>query len=272
MGRLAKNKVAMAGLIILCFFVVIAVLAPWISPYSYTEMDIDHVFEGPSLNHWFGTDNLGRDILSRLMYGTRYSLSLGIVSVVLSQMCGLVIGCIAGYYGGTLEDVIMRILDVIQSIPGTLLTITIATVFGSGFFNTILALAISHIPGSARNMRALVLMVRKNEYLEAAEACNCGDFRKILTHIVPNCLSYIIISMTMATAYTILQAASLSYIGLGVQPPTPEWGAMLTGARNYLRDYSYMLIFPGLCIGTSVLSLNLLGDGLRDAMDPKLKK
>ena len=272
MKRLSKNHLAVLGLIILCVILFCAVFAPLIAPYSYTEMDAAHTFEGPTAAHWFGTDNLGRDILSRLLYGARYSLSLALISVLLSQCCGIVIGSIAGFYGGVLEDVIMRIIDVIQSIPGTLLTITIATVFGSGFLNTILALSISHIPGSARNVRALVLSVRKNEYLEAAEACNCSDARKIATHIIPNILSYIIVSMTTATAYTILMAASLSYIGLGVQPPTPEWGAMLTGARDYMRDYPYMLVFPGLCIAFTVLSLNLLGDGLRDAMDPKLKK
>ena len=270
--RLRKNKVAMLGGIILAIIVIAAVLAPVIAPYSYEAMDTGHTLEGPSASHLCGTDNLGRDIFSRLLYGARYSLALGFVSVIVSQFFGVILGSVVGYYGGLFEDVVMRILDVIQSIPGTLLTITVATVFGSGFGNTILALAISHIPGSARSTRALVLSVRKNEYLEAAEACNCSDARKIVTHIIPNILSYMIVTMTTATAYTILQASSLSYIGLGVQPPKPEWGALLTSARDYMRDYTYMLIAPCICIALTVLSLNLLGDGLRDAMDPKMKK
>ena len=270
--RLRKNKVAMLGGIILAIIVIAAVLAPVIAPYSYEAMDTGHTLEGPSASHLCGTDNLGRDIFSRLLYGARYSLALGFVSVIVSQFFGVILGSVVGYYGGLFEDVVMRILDVIQSIPGTLLTITVATVFGSGFGNTILALAISHIPGSARSTRALVLSVRKNEYLEAAEACNCSDARKIVTHIIPNILSYMIVTMTTATAYTILQATSLSYIGLGVQPPKPEWGALLTSARDYMRDYTYMLIAPCICIALTVLSLNLLGDGLRDAMDPMMKK
>ena len=270
--RLRKNKVAMLGGIILAIIVIAAVLAPVIAPYSYEAMDTGHTLEGPSASHLCGTDNLGRDIFSRLLYGARYSLALGFVSVIVSQFFGVILGSVVGYYGGLFEDVVMRILDVIQSIPGTLLTITVATVFGSGFGNTILALAISHIPGSARSTRALVLSVRKNEYLEAAEACNCSDARKIVTHIIPNILSYMIVTMTTATAYTILQATSLSYIGLGVQPPKPEWGALLTSARDYMRDYTYMLIAPCICIALTVLSLNLLGDGLRDALDPKMKK
>lgn len=270
--RLSGNKLAVFGGIILILILLSAIFAPLLAPYSYDSMDGAHILEGPSKLHWFGTDNLGRDIFTRVLYGGRYSLALGFVSVIVSQFFGIIIGSIVGYHGGTIENVVMRILDIIQSVPGTLLTITVATVFGSGFANTILALAISHIPGSARNTRALVLSVRKNEYLEAADACNCSTARKIATHILPNIVSYMIVSFITATAYTILQAASLSYIGLGVQPPTPEWGALLTNARDYMRDYTYMMIFPCIFIALTVLSLNLLGDGLRDAMDPKMKK
>lgn len=270
--RLCKNKLAVAGGIIVTLIVLAAVFAPLIAPYGYEEMDYENILSGPSAQHWCGTDNLGRDIFTRLLYGARYSLALGFISVIFSQFFGIIIGSIVGYYGGILEDIVMRILDVLQSIPGTLFTITVATVFGTGFFNTVLALGISHIPGSARTTRALVLSVRKSDYLEAAEACNCSDLRKIATHILPNILSYMIVGWTTAIAYTILQAASLSYIGLGVQPPQPEWGALLTGARSYMRDYTYMLIAPCVCIAVTVLSLNLLGDGLRDALDPKMKR
>ena len=270
--RLARNKLAMAGGIIMVVIILAAIFAPWLTPYTYEEMDVLHILEGPSKAHICGTDIFGRDLFTRLLYGARYSLALGFVSVFVSQFFGIIIGSTVGFYGGQLENVVMRILDVIQSIPGTLLTITVATVFGSGFMNTVLALAISHIPGSSRTTRALVLSVRKNEYLEAAEACNCSDARKIFSHILPNIISFMIVSFATATAYTILQAASLSYIGLGAQPPTPEWGALLTGARDYVRDYTYLLMFPCICIALTVLSLNLLGDGLRDAMDPKMKK
>ena len=270
--RMARNKLAMAGGMILVIIILTAIFAPWLTSYTYEEMDVTHILEGPSKAHICGTDIFGRDLFTRLLYGARYSLALGFVSVFVSQFFGIIIGSTVGFYGGRLENVVMRILDVIQSIPGTLLTITVATVFGSGFMNTVLALAVSHIPGSSRTTRALVLSARKNEYLEAAEACNCSDARKIFSHILPNIISYMIVSFATATAYTILQAASLSYIGLGVQPPTPEWGALLTGARDYVRDYTYLLVFPCICIALTVLSLNLLGDGLRDAMDPKMKK
>ena len=270
--RLSKNKLAMAGGMILLLIILAAIFAPILTPYTYEQMDGTHILEGPSRAHICGTDLFGRDMFTRLLYGARYSLALGFISVLVSQFFGVIIGSVVGYYGGTLENVVMRVLDVIQSIPGTLLTITVATVFGNGFGNTVLALAISHIPGSSRTTRALVLSVRKNEYLEAAEACNCSDGRKIFSHILPNIFSYMIVSFATATAYTILQAASLSYVGLGVQPPTPEWGALLTGARDYVRDYTYLLIFPCICIALTVLSLNLLGDGLRDALDPKMKK
>ena len=256
--RLARNKLAMAGGIIMVVIILAAIFAPWLTPYTYEEMDALHILEGPSKAHICGTDIFGRDLFTRLLYGARYSLALGFASVFVSQFFGIIIGSTVGFYGGQLENVVMRILDVIQSIPGTL--------------NTVLALAISHIPGSSRTTRALVLSVRKNEYLEAAEACNCSDARKIFSHILPNIISFMIVSFATATAYTILQAASLSYIGLGVQPPTPEWGALLTGARDYVRDYTYLLVFPCICIALTVLSLNLLGDGLRDAMDPKMKK
>ena len=272
MRRLARNKLSVAGLILFSIIMLIALLAPWIAPYPYAEMNSHRVLEGPSADHWLGTDHLGRDVLSRLMIGARYSLTLGILSVLGANVIGILIGALAGFYGGIREEVIMRILDIVQSIPNTLLTITVATVFGAGFMNTILALSVAFMPNVARGVRSVVISIRNNEYLEAAEASNCSTARKILTHILPNSMSYIIVNFTMMTAFAILLATSLSFIGLGVQPPTPEWGAMLIGARNHIRDHAYLLIFPGICIGLTVLSLNLLGDGLRDAMDPKLRK
>lgn len=271
MGRLLKNKTAMFGLAVFLILIASAILAPWIAPYGYAEMDLKSAFQGPSAAHWFGTDDLGRDIFSRILYGGRYSLTIGIISVGFALVVGIIIGTIAGYYGGMVDNLIMRFLDIFQSIPGIILTIAISAALGSGFDKTILALSISRIPGFARVLRASIMRVRDQEYLEAAESIRCGQFRIIMKYVLPNAWAPLIVEATMGVANTVLTAASLSYIGLGVQPPTPEWGAMLSGAKTYIRDYSYMLTFPGLFIALTVLCLNMLGDGLRDALDPKLK-
>lgn len=271
MRRLAKNKTAMAGIIIVLILIVLAILAPCIIPYDYTAQNIAEAYQGPSAAHWFGTDDLGRDIFSRIIYGGRYSLRLGIMTVALAVVVGMFIGAIAGFFGGMVDMLIMRFLDIISSIPGMLLSIVVAAVLGSGFNNTIIALAIGGITGYARMLRAQILSERGKEYLEAAEATNCSNARIIIRHLLPNTLSPLIVNATMQCANTLLAAAALSYIGLGVQPPEPEWGAMLSAARDYVRTYPHMLIFPGLFIMIVVICLNMFGDGLRDALDPKLK-
>lgn len=271
--RLSSNRAAMAGLVIFVLLILIAVFAPWIAPYEVTEMDFSRKFATPSLAHPFGCDELGYDIFSRLLVGSRYSLTIGIGSVALSVVFGLVLGSIAGFCGGQIDNVIMRLLDIFSSIPGMLMAIIISAVLGTGFFNCILAISVSTMPQYVRILRASIMSIRNMDYLEAASSLyNCSKLRIVVRHILPNSLSSLIVTATMGVASSILMAAGLSYVGLGVQPPTPEWGAMLSGARNYLRDYPHMVIFPGLVIAVTVLCLNMLGDGLRDALDPKLKK
>lgn len=272
MKQMRKNKMAMLGLIIFLIELILLVLAPVIIPYDYTAMDIMAIQQGPSAQHWFGTDELGRDILSRILYGGRYSVTMGLISVAISTTVGMSIGAIAGYFGGQVDNVIMRVLDVIQSLPAMLLTIVISAALGSGYFNTILALSVNGLPASARMLRAQMMKVRDSEYIEAAVSINCSRFRIITSHLIPNSLSANIVQATMAVANMIVMAASLSFIGLGVQPPTPEWGAMLSGARQFIRQCPHMVIAPGMAIAITILALNLLGDGLRDALDPKLKR
>lgn len=269
--RLRRNKSAMVGLYIIIFLVVVAIISPWITPYRYDQTNLKNTFSPPSWEHPFGTDDLGRDILSRIMYGGRYSLRIGIIAVGAAAIAGIIIGSIAGYFGGWVDLVLMRLLDIIQAVPGLVLSIAVSAVLGAGFSNCILALAIGLVAGYARLIRASILNVRKMEYLEAAVLINASNFRIIVKHILPNAISPLIVSATMGVATAILVAASLSFIGLGVQPPTPEWGAMLSAGRNYIRQYPHLVIFPGITIMVAVLSLNMLGDGLRDALDPKLK-
>lgn len=271
MKQLSKNKLAMVGLIILLLEVVLAILAPLIIPYDYAAMDMTACFAKPSMQHFFGCDDMGRDIFSRVLYGSRFSITIGIVAVLISNAIGMTIGSIAGYFGGQVDNVIMRFLDIIQAIPGMLLMIVISAVLGPGFGNTIIAMSVGGIPGSARMLRGQMLRERGNEYIEAAQSINCSKFRIVLSHLIPNCLSPSIVQATMGVAQTITMAAGLSFIGLGVQPPIPEWGAMLSAARQFMRQAPHLIIFPGLAIAVTVLALNLLGDGLRDALDPKLK-
>lgn len=269
--RLRKNKTAMAGLVILILMLLIAVLAPIIAPYDYTETDLFATFGTPSLKHPFGTDELGRDILSRLMVGSRYSLEIGFIAVAISSVIGIALGSICGYFGGKVDSIIMRLMDVFQALPSLVMAIAICAVLGPGVRNCIISIAISGIPGYVRMARASVLNIRKMEYLEAATAINCSTSTIIIKHILPNALAPLIVQMTMGVANGILSASSLSFIGLGVQPPMPEWGAMLSAGRNYIRNYPHMVMFPGITIMLCILSLNMLGDGLRDALDPKLK-
>lgn len=271
MRRLAKNKLAVAGLIILFLMILMAVLSPIISPYPFEETDLYNTFDTPSAAHLFGTDELGRDILSRLMVGTKFSLRIGLLSVLYSSVIGIALGCVSGYYGGMVDGLLMRVMDVFSAIPALVLAIAICAVLGPGVNNCIISIAISGVPSFVRMARASVLNVRRMEYLEAATAINCNTAQIIVKHILPNILAPLIVLMTMSVANNILTASQLSFIGLGVQPPDPEWGAMLSNGRNYIRNYPHMVIFPGITIMLAVLSLNMVGDGLRDALDPKLK-
>lgn len=271
MKQLSRNKMAVIGLIILLVEIVLAILAPYIAPYDYTQMDIMNMFAPPSKAHLFGCDDLGRDIFSRILIGARYSLSCGILATLIGVVIGMAIGAVAGFFGGKVDNIVMRILDVIQAIPGMVMMIVMSAVLGPGFVNTIIAMAFGTIPGMARMLRAQMLKVRENEYIEASVSINCSKFRIIMDHLIPNCMSPMIVQATMGVAQTITTASGLSFIGLGVQPPIPEWGAMLSGARQFIRQAPHLVIFPGLAIAVTVLALNMMGDGLRDALDPKLK-
>ena len=237
MKRLSKNKLAMAGFVIILILFLLAILSSWIMPYNYDEMNMAERFAGPSLKHLCGTDEMGRDIFSRLLYGARASLSLGFLATIISTVIGMAIGSVVGYFGGMADTVIMRLVDILQAIPGILLAIAISACLGSGFMNTVIALSIGGIPMTVRLLRGSIMGVRKMEYLEAAQTINCSVPRLIIKHILPNSISPIIVSVTMGIGNTILMAASLSYIGLGVQPPTPEWGAMLSAARKIGRAH-----------------------------------
>lgn len=271
MRRLRKNKTAMVGLTIFLILLFLAAIAPWIMPYDYEAIDLQNRFSGPTAQHWFGCDEFGRDIFSRLLYGGRYSLTVGMLATGGALIVGVIMGSLAGFFGGWVDTALMRFLDIFQSIPGTLFTICVAAALGTGFDKTILALAITRSPGMARTLRASIMKTRNEEYVEAARATGCSTFRIITRYVLPNSFSPLLVQTTMGVAQTMLTTASLSYIGLGIQPPTPEWGAMLSGAKNFIRDYPHMLLFPGLFIAITVLGLNMFGDGLRDALDPKLK-
>lgn len=269
--RLKRNKAAMIGLIILTALIFCAIFASFIAPYGYDDQDLKRRFLSPSLNFPMGTDSYGRDVLSRIIYGSRISLMVGLVSVTISAAAGIFLGAVAGFYGRAVDNIIMRTVDILLAIPSILLAISIAAALGSGLRNMMLAIAIGAIPNYCRIVRASILSVKDQEYVEAARAIGAGDGRIILKHILPNCLAPIIVQATLGVASAILSAASLSFIGLGVQPPAPEWGAMLSAGRDYIRDYWWIVTFPGVAIMITIFALNLFGDGLRDALDPRLK-
>ncbi len=269
--RLKKNRLAIFGLCVLLLIILLALTADIISPYPYDYQDYSAAKEFPSFKHLFGTDNYGRDILSRVIYGARISLQIGFISLSTGALAGCILGAIAGYFGGAFDTVIMRFTDILMSIPKTILAIAIATTLGPGLTNAMIAVSISSIPNFARVVRASTLTVKDQEFVEAAVSIGAGNFRIIFRHIFPNILAPIIVQATLGVGTAIILAASLSFLGLGIEPPTPEWGAMLSAARAFIRDEWYMVMFPGLAIMLTVLGLNLFGDGLRDALDPKLK-
>lgn len=270
--RLMKDKVAVAGLCVMLLLIAVSVFAPLLAPYDQYAMDLSAMKQGPSSTHWFGTDSMGRDIFSRILYGGRYSLALGFMGSIFTALIGTILGTIIGYIGGAFDNLCMRICDIWQAIPGQLLAIVISTALGPGFSNTILAMSVGGVPMSIRSTRAMCLKERQMEYLEAAQSYNCSKAKIMFKHMLPNIISPTIVGTTMSVGGTIMGAAGLSFIGLGIQPPTPEWGAMLSDARSLALLYPYMMVFPGLMIAITVLAINLFGDGLRDAMDPKLKR
>lgn len=269
--RTVKSPSSKLGAVLLGLMILAVIIGPYLSPYDISAYDLLNGKALPSLEHPFGTDALGRDILMRILYGGRYSLALGILTSLLGSVVGVVIGSIAGYFGGLTETVVMRIMDIWSAIPGMLLCLLISASLGNGFGNTILALAVGGVPGGVRMQRAQILRERGKEYLEAAESINCPKSKIMFKHLLPNVVSPTIVTATMTIGQTITMAATLSYIGLGVQPPTPEWGAMLAEGKPDILYYPHIIAFPGLFIAITVLAINLLGDGLRDALDPKLR-
>ncbi|MBE6013331.1 ABC transporter permease [Anaeropeptidivorans aminofermentans] len=271
--RLKKNKTAILGLIVFLLLILMALLAPVLYDYDtqVIKQNIPTRLMPPNAAHPFGTDEMGRDIMARVVYGSRMSLFIGFAAVSVSLLVGGFLGAISGYYGGTLDNVIMRFMDILLAIPGTLLAITIVAALGPSIFNLIIALSVSYIPNFARVVRGPVLTVRDVEFVEAAKAIGAKTRTIIFSHVLPNSMAPVIVQTTLNVASVILTIAGLSFLGLGIQPPMPEWGAMLSSGRTYIRDQSYMTLFPGLAIMLTILSLNLLGDGLRDALDPRLK-
>lgn len=271
--RLKRNKPAMVGLAILTILILLAVFAGVIADYDTVviKQNLPERLQGPSAKHILGTDEFGRDIFARLIHGARVSLRVGIIAVGIAIAIGGTLGAIAGYYGGVLDNVIMRIMDVFLAVPSILLSISIVSALGPDLINLMISIGISSVPSYARIVRASVLSIRDQEFVEAAKAIGANDTRIIMKHIIPNALAPVIVQATLGVAGAILSTAGLSFIGLGIQPPAPEWGAMLAGGRQYLRYAWHVTAFPGIAIMLTILSLNLLGDGLRDALDPRLK-
>lgn len=269
-----KNKGAMFGLFLLATIILITIVSSFVWDYDtdITGMNSPERLMKPCAEHIFGTDHMGRDVLARVCYGARYSLLIGFAAVMVSLVFGVSIGTVAGYYGGKVEAVIMRIVELFLMIPGILMTIIFVAVFGPSLTNLILALGMSTIPHFARNARASVLSVRDSEYIEAARAVGTSDIRIMFTHVIPNAFSPSLVQATTRIASVIIDAAAFSFIGLGVPAPTPEWGAMLSDARQYLREYPNLTIAPGFAIMLTVLAVNLIGDGIRDALDPKSRR
>ncbi|MCD8013734.1 MAG: ABC transporter permease [Lachnospiraceae bacterium] len=270
--RYRKNRTAVIGLIILCFIVGIALFADLIVPYSkcVEQVGADRL-QWPSLKHLFGTDELGRDLFARVVHGSRYSLSIGVCTSLMALVIGAVLGASAGYFGGMVDNIICRIIDVFMCVPPILLSLAVVAALGSSMRNLIIAITISCIPGNVRLIRSVVLTVAEQDYVEVARSYGASNARIIFRYVLPNAMGPIIVNTTMAISDMILSAAGLSFIGMGIQPPSPEWGALLSAAQTYIFSSPYMLVFPGIFIMLSSLSFNLVGDGLTDALDPKLK-
>ena len=277
--RFKKNKMAIISLVFLLLLALTGVstlIIDWVTDDKIYDslvisQDLSQRFVPPSSEHVLGLDEFGRDILLRILWGTRYSLFMSVAAVLAAGILGTVIGAVAGYYGGKVDNVIMRFMDVVLSLPYMLLAIAIVAALGPGLVNVLISIAIGYVPEFARITRASVMTIREREFVEAAKAVGATDRNIIFSQILPNAMAPLIVEVTMAIAGAILSIAVLSFLGLGIQPPLPEWGAMLTNARGYIRDAWHITVFPGLVILITILALNIIGDGLRDALDPKLK-
>lgn len=266
-----KNKIAVVGMCIVLFFIFLAIFAPLLAKEGINDQVMTDRLQPPSSEHWLGTDDFGRDILSRIIYGARISLWVGFSSVVGSVIVGSILGIIAGYYGRWIDTIISRFFDIMLAFPSILLAIAIVAVLGPSLQNALIAIAIINVPNFGRLIRSRVLSIKEDEYITAARAVGLRDFRILFSHILPNSMAPVIVQGTLAIATAILEAAALGFLGLGAQAPMPEWGKMLADSKNYLATAPWTMIFPGLAIMLTVLGFNLMGDGLRDAMDPRMK-
>lgn len=268
--KFKKQKTAIAALIFILALVILSILGQYIVSYGVDEFDYDSILQGPSAEHWFGTDEFGRDIFSRIIMGTKISLAVGLSSVTFGAIVGTILGLISGYYGGLIDSIIMRICDTLFAFPGVILAIAIMAILGPGIGNVVIAVAIFSAPSFARIVRSSTLSQKETVYVQAARNLGASDFRLLFKHILPGAMSNIIVNYTMTIGSSILTASSLSFLGMGAQAPSPEWGLQLSTGRAYVGLNWHMTFFPGLAIFLTVLSFNLLGDGLRDALDPKL--
>lgn len=266
-----KNRLGLIGAVLVILIILMALLAPYLAPYSPTEMNNQYRQQGPILEHPFGTDRFGRDILSRIIYGARISLMVGVISVGIGVLGGLLLGLYAGFYGRFLDSIIMWFMDMLMAFPSILLALVVISVLGANLTNTMMAIGITYIPIFTRIVRSSVLKIKGEEFVEAANALGVSDSKIIFRHVLPNSLAPVIVQATLALSGAILTEAALSFLGLGVQPPMPSWGSMLSDSRRYMELAPWTVIFPALAIMVSVLSFNILGDGLRDILDPKLK-
>ncbi|GHV11574.1 peptide ABC transporter permease [Spirochaetia bacterium] len=270
--RFKKNKLAMLGLFIIIFYLLISFAAPLFVDYATViTQSIPNRFKSPSAEHWFGTDQYGRDLFARVVWGGQVSLLAGLASVIISLFFGVILGGIAGYAGGRAENLIMRALDILMAVPSMLLTMAIVAALGQGIQNMLVALSISAIPAYARVIRSSILSIRNLEYVESAKCSGATSWRIIFKHILPNCIGPIIVNATLSLGSVILSIANLGFLGVGISPPTPEWGTILSENRANIRFYPYMGIIPGVAIAVAVMALNFIGDGLRDAFDPRTK-
>ncbi|VEU80071.1 ABC transporter permease [Haploplasma axanthum] len=269
---LKRNKRALFGLFFIILLIFLAIFADLIAPFPMKEQNLANTLQRPNGTHLFGTDDLGRDVFSRIIYGTRTSLTIGVASIIIALLFGGLLGIVAGYFKGRVDTVIMRVCDVLLSIPSTLLAIAIVASLGNGINNLILAISIANIPIFARIIRSSVLSVNEKQFIEASNALGATNFRIIFRHVVPNVISPIIVQSTMGVATAILSAAGLGFIGLGVEPAVAEWGTMLNLGKSYIRTHQFLTFYPGIIIMLTILSFNMLGDGIRDAIDPRTRE
>nr|WP_289038840.1 nickel transporter permease [uncultured Allobacillus sp.] len=269
--KLKRNKAALVGGYLILFLTIVSLVGPYFLSHGINDVDYTARLQPPSSEYWLGTDQHGRDIFSRIIYGGQITLIVGFLSVALGGIVGVAIGIASGYYGGKIDTVIMRLMDILLAFPGILLALAIVSILGPNIINVIYAVAIYSIPSFARIARGSTLSVKKLEYIDAVRGIGAGDFRILVRHVLPNVISPLIVQATLSIATAILTASGLSFLGLGAQPPSPEWGAMLNDGRGYMHDAGHIALFPGLAIVIAVLAFNLFGDGIRDALDPKSK-